>query len=260
MPMEIYKSKSDKPLLDWQWKEPSLRNLTHLILKFAPRNGGQALDVGCGTGRVSFALARRGFEVEGVDIEERVIKLARLLAMRAGRNVQFQVADFREPGLVRQNFYDLVVCAEVLEHVSDYRRIIENMHTALRPGGRLIITVPLDLRKWSVLDEYSRHIRRYTVEQVKEELNQFCNVRTFVTGFPFYRLLVLAYIAKIRLFGQEHSIEKLWGQPGTRLIAALVYPFVRLDNLFSFTRLGDMLVATGDKRLEQQNPYTASIQ
>jgi len=248
--MEIYKSKSDKPLLDWQWKEPSLRNLTHLILKFAPPNGGQALDVGCGTGRVSFALARRGFEVKGVDIEERVIKLARSLAMRGGQKVQFEVADFREPGIVRQNFYDLVVCAEVLEHVSDHRRMIENMYTALRPGGRLIITVPLDLHRWSVLDEYSRHVRRYTVDQVREELNQFTDVKTFVTGFPFYRLLVVAYLAKIRLFGQEHSIEKMWGKPGMSLIARLVYPFVRLDNLFSFTRLGDMLVATGDKRSE----------
>jgi SAM-dependent methyltransferase len=246
--MEIYKSKSDKPLLDWQWKEPSLRNLTHLILKFAPRNGGQALDVGCGTGRVSFALAERGFEVKGVDIEERAITLARSLATEAGQSVQFEVADFLEPGLVKQDSYDLVVCAEVLEHVRDYRRMIDNMHTALRPGGRLIITVPLDLRRWSVLDDYSTHIRRYTIDQVEKELHQFCNVKTFVTGFPFYRLLVLAYLAKIRLFGEEHSIEQIWGKSSIRLIATLAYPFVRLDNLFSFTRLGDMLVVAGDKR------------
>lgn len=41
-----------------------------------------------------------------------------------------------------------------------------------------------------------------------------------------------------------------------RVIAALVYPLVRLDNLFSFTRLGDMLVVTGDKRLEHQDYET----
>ncbi len=257
--MEIYKSRSDKPLLDWQWREPSLRNLTHLILRFAPRNGGHALDVGCGTGRVSYALAERGFEVMGVDIEERAITLARSVAMREGESVKFEVADFRQPGLVRQDFYDLVVCAEVLEHVAEYRRIIENMHAALKPGGRLIITVPLDLRRWSVLDDYSTHLCRYSVDQITKELYHFRNVKTFVTGFPFYRLLVLAYLAKIRIFGQEHSIEKIWGQSSMRVIATLVYPLVRLDNLFSFTRFGDMLVVTGDKRLEQQEYETKPI-
>ena len=254
--MEIYKSKADKPLLDWQWKEPSLRNLTHLILKFAPQNGGRALDVGCGTGRVSFALAERGFEVMGVDIEERAIALARSLAMQEGESIKFEVADFRRPRIAKQDFYDVVVCAEVLEHVAEYRQIIENMHAALKPGGRLIITVPLDLRRWSVLDDYSTHLRRYSVDQITKELYQFHNVKTFVTGFPFYRLLVLAYLAKIRIFRQEHSIEKIWGQSSMRVIAALVYPLVRLDNLFSFTRLGDMLVVTGDKRLEHQDYET----
>ena len=77
--MEIYKSKSDRPLLDWQWYEPSLRNITHLILKYAPHSGGDALDIGCGTGRVSFALDRRGYRVQGLDIEKESLKLHKRL-------------------------------------------------------------------------------------------------------------------------------------------------------------------------------------
>ena len=72
-------------------------------------------------------------------------------------------------------------------------------------------------------------------------------MRTFITGFPFYRLLVIAHLAKIRLLGQEHSNEKIWEKPGTPLLAALLYPFVRLDNFFAFTRLGDMLIIRGEK-------------
>jgi len=246
--MEIYSSRSDKTLLSWQWKEPSLRNITHLILKFASQNSGQALDVGCGTGRVSFALAKHGYEVLGIDIEERVIRIARSIAVNRNQNVQFENADYCRSELVRPNFYDLIVCSEVLEHVIDYHRLVANMHAALKPGGRIIITVPLYPRRWSAIDKYGGHIRRFTVDQMKKELNKFCNVKTLITGFPFYRLIVLAHLAKIWLLGQEHSNEKIWEKSGTPLLAALLYPFVRLDNFFAFTCLGDMLIIYGDKK------------
>ncbi len=245
--MKIYKGKSDRSLLNWQWNEPSLKNITHLILKFVSHINGQALDVGCGTGRVSFALADHGYEVLGIDIEERVIKLARLIAENKNQHVRFEVADYCKSESIQKNYYDLIVCSEVLEHVADSHRLVENMYTALKPGGRLIVTVPLDPQRWSVIDEYSEHVRRYTIEQVMKEMNQFCNVGTFVTGFPFYRLLVLIHLAKIKLLGQEHSNEKMWERSIMRLVAALVYPFVRLDNLFAFTHLGDMLIVWGDK-------------
>lgn len=246
--MEIYSSKSDKTILSWQWGSPSLRNLTKIILKFAPHTGGKALDVGCGTGRVTSALAKHGYEVLGIDIEERVIRIARSIAVNRNQNVQFENADYCRSELVWPNFYDLIVCSEVLEHVTDYQRLIENMHAALKPGGRIIITVPLYPRRWSAIDKYGGHIRRFTVDQMKKELNKLYNVRTFITGFPFYRLIVLAHLAKIRLLGQEHSNEKIWEKSGTPLLAALLYPLVRLDNFFAFTCLGDMLIIYGDKK------------
>jgi 2-polyprenyl-3-methyl-5-hydroxy-6-metoxy-1,4-benzoquinol methylase len=245
--MEIYNSTSDKTLLNWQWKEPSLRNITHLILKLASHSGGKALDVGCGTGRVSFALADHGYDVLGIDIEERVIRLARLIEESRKRRVRFEVSDYSRADLVQQNFYDIIVCSEVLEHVADYHRLVENMHAALKPRGRIIITVPLYPRRWSGIDKYGGHIRRFTVDQMEKELNKFCNVRTFITGFPFYRLIVLTHLAKLRLLRQKHSNEKIWEKTGTPLLAALLYPFVRLDNFFAFTRLGDMLIIWGDK-------------
>ena len=245
--MEIYKSGTDKPLVEWQWYEPSLRNITHLILQSVPKAGGRALDVGCGTGRVSFALVDRGYEVTGVDIEERVINIAKQIAQSRARSHRFHIADFSNPVLIQPDFYDLVVCSEVLEHVENYHPIIDNIYATLKPGGRLIITVPYDPRKWSVLDEYGGHVRRYTIPQVSQDLSQFTNLTITVTGFPFYRMLVRAYLAKIRLFKQQHSNEALWDTPSTRWIAGFWYPFMRVDNLFAFTRLGDTLVAVANK-------------
>lgn len=245
--MKIYKSKADQSIIDWQWYEPSLRNITNLILKYSSNSGGNALDVGCGTGRVSFALEKKGYDVEGIDIEGRVIELARKKAKDIGSKVRFDVADGSNSNMLRKNFYDLVVCSEVLEHIIDYHPLIENMHTALKPGGRIIITVPFDPKKWSILDEYGGHVRRFTFDKISADLSRFNNLNITVTGFPFYRMLVRVYLIKNKLFGLEHSNEELWGKTSTRVVASLMFPFIRLDNLFAFTRLGDALIVAGEK-------------
>lgn len=246
--MEIYKSQSDQPIIDWQWYEPSLRNITWLILRHVPADAGQALEVGCGTGRVAFALAERGWRVDALDVDERAIQLAREINQTRNAGISFQIADFGNPQAELTAGYDLIVSSEVLEHLENYRPLIANMYHALKPGGRLIITVPCDPAKWSVLDEYGGHVRRFTVEQMEKDLAQFTILRTIVTGFPFYRLLTRAYLLKIRLLRQQHSNEALWEQPSTRTIAALLYPFMRLDNFFAFTRLGDALIVVAEKK------------
>lgn len=55
---------------------------------------GRALDVGCGSGTSSIALARAGWSVTGIDLAPRAIRLARWKAAQAGVQVNFQVADF----------------------------------------------------------------------------------------------------------------------------------------------------------------------
>jgi SAM-dependent methyltransferase len=244
--MEIYSSKTDKAIVDWQWYEPSLRNITHLILKNVPKNKGLALDVGCGTGRVSFALASLGYKVVGIDANERAIEIAKNINENSGSNISFQAANFSSE-TIENGKYDLAVCSEVLEHIEDYKPLITGMFAALKPNGRLIVTVPFDPQKWSVLDEYGGHVRRYTLPQIREDLSQFENHRVIVTGFPFYRILTRTYLAKIKLLGEEHSNEALWESPTTRLIAKILYPFMRADNFFAFTKLGDALIISADK-------------
>jgi SAM-dependent methyltransferase len=244
--MEIYASKTDKAIVDWQWYEPSLRNITHLILKNVPKTRGLALDVGCGTGRVAFALAKLGFEVEGIDANERAIEIANQINENVRAKIDFHSANFNSETVEKEK-YDLAVCSEVLEHVEDYKPLIKGMLAALKPKGRLIVTVPFDPKKWSVLDEYGGHVRRYTIEQIREDLSQFENHEIIITGFPFYRILTRTYLAKIKFFKQEHSNEALWESPKTQLIAKILYPFMRIDNLFAFTKLGDALIISADK-------------
>jgi SAM-dependent methyltransferase len=196
---------------------------------------------------VAFSLAERGYRVDGIDIEPRVIELAKGIGKARQTECYFWVGDFRDPKEVIPAHYDVVVCSEVLEHVLDYKPMIENMYESLKHGGRLIVTVPYDMKKFSVLDTYGGHVRRFELDQVRADLARFRIKKVIITGFPFYRLLVRTYLLMNRLSNREHSNEALWDKRSTRIIACLTYPIIRLDNLFAFTRLGDALIAVADK-------------
>jgi ubiquinone/menaquinone biosynthesis C-methylase UbiE len=246
--MEIYRSQADQPILDWQWLEPCLRNINAIILQYLPSGSGKALDVGCGTGRVAFQLAANGFQVHAVDVEPRVIELAkRIAAARNEKNCDFRVCDFRDQNAVTPEDYDLVVCSEVLEHVVDYEHIHEMIYRSVKPGGRVIITVPYGPNQFSVLDTYNGHVRRFSYDQVMNDLRPYRSKKIIITGFPFYRMLCRAYLLKLRLTGGQHSNEELWMRPFTRTIARLIYPFCRFDNFLAFTRLGTNLIAIAEK-------------
>jgi ubiquinone/menaquinone biosynthesis C-methylase UbiE len=245
--MEIYRGQADQPIVDWQWFEPCLRNITAIILRFLPPGGGKALDVGCGTGRVAFQLAASGFKVDAVDVEPRMIELAkRIAAARNETNCTFRAGDFREQEITPES-YDLVVCSEVLEHVVDYEHIHEMIYRSVKPGGRVIITVPYDPNQFSILDTYNGHVRRFSYSQMVNDLRPYKSKKIIITGFPFYRMLCRTYLLKLRLTGGQHSNEELWTRRSTRIIARLIYPFCRCDNLFAFTRLGTNLIAVAEK-------------
>jgi len=246
--MEIYKSNSDKSLVDWQWYTPSLRNLTNLILKRVPANKRIILDVGCGTGRVSLALAKKGFFVTGTDVEKRVIDIANSLAEDYFPCPVFKCENFTNPLKIQPDQYDVVICSEVLEHVEDYRQMIDNIYKTLKPNGLAIITVPYNPERWTMLDDYNGHLRRFTLPDIESAMSQFSDLKFMVTGFPFYMLITRLYLLIIGILKKEHSNEILWEKPLTRMVAVISYYLMRLDNWFSFTKFGETLIITAYKK------------
>jgi SAM-dependent methyltransferase len=119
-------------------------------LELAPP--ARILDVGCGTGRHAVALARRGFDVLGVDLAPRMVAAARAKARRAHvrRRAVFALADgARLP--VRGGAFDVALSLCEGAFGSDPRpgaqeEILSEVARALRPGGRLVL-VALD-RRW----------------------------------------------------------------------------------------------------------------
>jgi ubiquinone/menaquinone biosynthesis C-methylase UbiE len=104
--------------------------------------GMRVLDVGCGPGRHSLALARRGFAVVGIDHSPDFIRLARDAAAQQCLSVEFAQGDVRE--LAYDGEFDAVIClcqgGFGLLGGHDEPAVFARIAAAVRPGGRLAIT------------------------------------------------------------------------------------------------------------------------
>ena len=113
-----------------------------LVDALALEAGERVLDVGCGPGRHSLALARRGFEVTGVDLSDDFIALAREAAAAEGLAVRFEIVDVRE--LAFRGEFDAAVClcqgGFGLLGGRDEPAAFDRIAAALRPGGRLALS------------------------------------------------------------------------------------------------------------------------
>ena len=97
------------------------------------------LDVGCGNGsQLALPLARRGFQVTGIDIDARSIEHAKQLAQDL-RDATFVCGDVAE---LKTKPFDVVILAEVLEHMTEPRRLLLDSAKHLSEDGIVIVTVP----------------------------------------------------------------------------------------------------------------------
>jgi 2-polyprenyl-6-hydroxyphenyl methylase/3-demethylubiquinone-9 3-methyltransferase len=106
-----------------------------------PLDGRRIVDVGCGGGILSEAMARKGAQVLGVDLAERSLKVAQLHAMEAGidhvhyREVAAEVLADEQPGQ-----FDIVTCMEMVEHVPDPASIVAACAKLVKPGGWVFLS------------------------------------------------------------------------------------------------------------------------
>jgi SAM-dependent methyltransferase len=98
------------------------------------------LDLGCGNGSMIAQFADWGFELHGMDSSHSGIRNAR----QQWHSVTFHLADVtaQMPPEVAAGYFDAVLCAEVIEHIFEPRKLVENAYHLLKPGGRILITTP----------------------------------------------------------------------------------------------------------------------
>jgi len=110
---------------------------------FAPSDIG---DAGSGFGQYVYYLSRKYTEarITGMDIKQEQVDDCNHFFKAIGKEerVRFEFADLT--GMDKNESYDLVLCVDVLEHIEDDRKVMENICQALRPGGVLLISTPSD--------------------------------------------------------------------------------------------------------------------
>lgn len=124
------------------------------------------LEVGCGTGFVLSGIARAcpKLAVSGSEIF-----LAGLShAAERVPSAHFMQMDARRVPFVEE--FDAIGAFDVLEHIKEDETVLAQLHSAIKPGGVLLLTVPQHPWLWSVSDEYACHVRRYKRAEIEQKV------------------------------------------------------------------------------------------
>ena len=153
-------------LEDSYWWFVGRHNLVLTFLRdlYGDRTDLNVLDIGCGTGAMSVQLARFG-KVISADFSPLALQFSRR------RNLtRLCAADaMRLP--FRDNAFDIVVALDILEHLPNDQAALCEFQRVLKPGGRVIASVPAYKSLWSAHDVALMHFRRYVARQVRERLS-----------------------------------------------------------------------------------------
>lgn len=159
----------------------------------------EVLEVGCGEGFLSTALATKGYRVRGVDVSPAIIKVARASAAAAGLDVRFEVASVYDMD-PDADLAGLVVCCEVLEHLEEPQRAFEILAKVANPY--LLVSVPRE-PLWRVLNvmrgryltdlgNTPGHLQHWSQRQFLSTLERFTEVVAVRAPLPWTMALCRA--------------------------------------------------------------------
>ena len=106
----------------------------------APVAGSQVVDVGCGGGILTEAMAQCGARVKGIDLSERALKVAQLHQLESKAGVDYEKIAAEDLAAREAGRYDVVTCMELLEHVPDPASTVAACAALAAPGGHLFFS------------------------------------------------------------------------------------------------------------------------
>lgn len=110
------------------------------IDRIATLSGKKVLDIGCGGGILSEAMAIRGADVTGIDMGEAPLKVAKLHGLESGVKVNYQRITAEEFAEQHPESFDVVTCMEMIEHVPDPSSVIHACAKLVKPGGHVFLS------------------------------------------------------------------------------------------------------------------------
>lgn len=106
----------------------------------AQLSGKQVLDVGCGGGILSESMAKRGAQVNGIDLAEKSLQVAQLHALEANVQLDYRCVTVEALAQEKSQTFDVVTCMEMLEHVPDPASVVRACAALVKPGGHVFFS------------------------------------------------------------------------------------------------------------------------
>ena len=181
-----------------------------------PPKNARILEVGCGTGHNLEMLARFG-TVEATELNDKARELA---SRRLGREIKS--AALPDLSMLPQATFDLVALLDVLEHISGDEEALQAIRSVMKPGGKLLVTVPGNPWMWSAHDVAHHHQRRYRKGQLRQVAQSAGLAVDFLS--PFNTLLFPAVAgARIagKLIGRDSADDSMPPRPVNAILKSV---------------------------------------
>jgi SAM-dependent methyltransferase len=220
---------------------------------------GRFVEMGAGTGHMARIFLERGFSGACHDLGEDSRRMIRENLAFAGERmvVAEDLTELPEAG------FDYLLAFEVLEHIEADLDVLRQWMRYLKPGGRILVSVPAHARKYGRSDEIVGHVRRYEREQLRTLLEDAGagDIQIVNYGYPITELTRRLSNRMVRndrshegLTPEQRSIRSAQAKPriinrALSLVSdKLILPFCAVQRWFYRRDLGDGYVAWAIKR------------
>lgn len=203
---------------DFFWHKAKIRLIDILLDRLKKKEGLKILNLGAGTGDDLPTISQLG-EIYIIDIDSDALKIIPHEFVFEKKICDACHISYPD------DFFDLVVAFDVLEHIKDDKLAINEIHRVLKPDGFFIFTVPAFNFLYSSHDKAINHFRRYNKRMLKNRLSSFECIE-----IGYWVFLLFLPVAIQRILNSKKSNPKIHFMKLPKFINNILYFLLEIEN------------------------------